>query len=62
MPEMTRKESSFSEEKEAKRLLSVGIWPRGRLRRGTKEQKFFASCFQKRRRSFFQDHAPGRLA
>jgi hypothetical protein len=41
-----RKESSFSEEKEAKRLFSLGV--RGRASVGAKDQQSFASFLQKR--------------
>ncbi|HTZ69988.1 MAG TPA: hypothetical protein VMB71_04985 [Acetobacteraceae bacterium] len=44
-----KEDSSFSEEKEAKRLCSFDRWPRVAAQSHTKEQKFFASFFQKRR-------------
>jgi hypothetical protein len=46
--DLAKEESSFSEEKEAKRLLSVGPREMPIASRAVKEQKFFASFFQKR--------------
>jgi hypothetical protein len=46
-------DSSFSEEKEAKRLLNVRAARALIVSRNAKEQKFFASFFQKRSAAFF---------